>query len=149
MDYIKIVNECNKYHYYITTKTKIIFLSSSNKKSEAKAIALLKLKPNINNLIGKNLILIRVKCIINSYNDNNNRTLNIMGGPIVIIIKRGLIMSENIIKNYQEGGNNNIYLSENYIIKNKLNILVDLINIITDYINDNLNKGLLNLNILN
>lgn len=148
MNYKELVNNAYKYHYYITTQTKIIHLSSSNDKSEAKKIALEKLKPNIDNLIGKKIILIRIKSIETKYNNDKKKTLNVTGGPIVFNIERGIIKSKSKIKNYKEGGNNSIYLSEKYIKKNKLNLTKDLTTIIKDYILEKLNFGLLNLNIL-
>lgn len=147
MNYKELVNNANKYHYYITSQTKIIHLSSANNKSEAKKLALEKLKPNINNLIGKKIVLIRIKSIESQYN-NKTTVLNVIGGPIVLKIERGLIKSKNKIQNYEEGGNTSIYLSEKYIKKNKLNLTKDLNKIIKDYILEKLNLGLLNLNIL-
>jgi hypothetical protein len=147
MNYKELVNNANKYHYYITSQTKIIQLSSANNKSEAKRLALEKLKPNIDNLIGKKIVLIRIKSIESQYN-NKNTVLNVIGGPIVLKIERGLIKSKSKIQNYEEGGNTLIYLSEKYIKKNKLNLTKDLNKIIKDYILEKLNLGLLNLNIL-
>ena len=44
MNYKEIVDNALKYHYFIASSSKIILLSSSNDKSEAKKLALKKLE---------------------------------------------------------------------------------------------------------
>ena len=117
MDYKNVIENNDRYHYFIVASNKIIFLSSSNDKSEAKQLALKKLKPNIEKLIGQKIYLLKLKIVYNAFMDQKQKknSLNLIGGPISIVINRGLIVSANKIKNETEGGNNNIYLSQKYI----------------------------------
>jgi len=119
MDYKKIIEENKKYHYFIISTNKIIFLSSSNDKSEAKQLALKKLNPNIDKLIGKKIFLLKLKIVYNAFikQSQKKNSLNLIGGPINISIERGLIVNENKIKNEKEGGNSNIYLSDKYFME--------------------------------
>lgn len=145
MDYNEIINNTKKYHYFIKTTTKIIYLSSSNSKIEAKNMALLKLNPNLDNLIGKNLIFIKIK-EIDSDTDN---TLKLIGGNIVFEFENGLIKSHINIKNKSEGGVNKVYLSDKYIKKHKDNLLIDYKKIInTYYQKKKLNQSLIDVIIL-
>jgi hypothetical protein len=146
MNYKELVNNANKYHYYITSQTKIIQLSSANNKSEAKRLALEKLKPNIKNLIGKNIILVKIKNIEKKYNNDSNQ---LYGGPIAFEIENEIISSENKIKSGDKS-KRTIFLSEKFIKKNIDNITIKLKNIVNDYKNNNLNcqQGILCMSIL-
>jgi len=66
MDYKNIINISKKYHYFIKSTNKIIHLSESNSKTEAKQLALDKLKNTIEKLIGKNIIFMKIKLILYS-----------------------------------------------------------------------------------
>jgi hypothetical protein len=136
--YHKLVKECKRYHYYITSKSKTFFLSKSNSKREAKTLALNKLKPNINNLIGRSVIFVRVKDKEEEFDKSGN------GGPIIIIFKKGLIVDKDTIKNYDDENllfRSKKHLSEDYIEKNKLNILIDIEKYIYDYELNRLDDG--------
>ena len=146
MDYKDIVNNVKKYHYYVVTKTKIGFLSSSNNKSESKKLALEKLKPNIKNLIGKNIILVKIKNVEKKYNNDSNQ---LYGGPIAFEIENEIISSENKIKSGDKS-KRTVFLSEKFIKKNIDNITIKLKNVVNDYKNNNLNcqQGILCMSIL-
>jgi hypothetical protein len=149
MDYKEIVINAKKYHYYITTTNRIAFLSSSNNKSEAKKLALEKLEPNIDNLIGKKLIIVKIKSVANEFEkQKTSGELKIIGGPILLKFERGLIKSANKITNFKEGGNNEIYLSDKYIKKHKDNIAFDLKKLVKDVMTEKINQGVLAMNIL-
>jgi len=149
MDYKEIVNKAKKYHYYITTTNRIAFLSASNKKSEAKKLALEKLRPNITNLINKKLVLVKIKSVAKAFEkQKTSGELKIIGGPILLKFDRGLIKSENKISNFKEGGNNEIYLSNKYIKKHKDNIAFDLKKLVSDVIERRIHQGLLAMTIL-
>jgi hypothetical protein len=149
MDYKDIVNKAHKYHYYVVTTTKIGFLSSSNNKSEAKKLALEKLKPSIDKFIGKKLVIVKIKSVANAYEkQKTSGELNIIGGPIIFKFERGLIKSINKISNIQTGGNDEIYLSNKYIKKHQDNIAFNLKKLVSDVITDKINQGLLAMTIL-
>ena len=149
MDYKDIVNKALKYHYYVVTTTKIGFLSSSNNKSEAKKLALEKLKPSIDKFIGKKLVIIKIRSVANAYEkQKTSGELKIIGGPIIFKFGRGLIKSINKISNIQTGGNDEIYLSDKYIKKHQDNIAFNLKKLVSDVIADKINQGLLAMTIL-
>jgi len=107
MDYKEIVKNAKKYHYYVVTTNKTVYISTSNKKSEAKKMALEKLKPNINNLIGKNLVVVKIKSIAKEFEkQKTSDELKIIGGPILLKFERGLIKSPKKISNFVEMGCN-------------------------------------------
>ena len=107
MNYKEIVNIAKKYHYYAISTHKTIFLSASNKKSDAKRLALEKLKPNINNLIGKKLVVVKIKSIAKEFEkQKTSDELKIIGGPILLKFERGLIKSPKKISNFVEMGCN-------------------------------------------
>ena len=145
MNYKEIVNNINKYHYFIASTSKTILLGSSNDKSEAKKLALKKLEPNIDNFIGKKLILLRIKSVESAFEkQKENKLLSIIGGPIEINIEHGIIKSKNKIENKQASGNTLIYISKKYLKTHK----IDLKSIINDFVINKLNKGLFNQTIL-
>jgi hypothetical protein len=149
MDYRTIVKNAKKYHYYITTTTRIAFLGSSNKKNEAKKIALIKLKPNIDNLIGKKLVVVKIKSVAKAFEKQKTSSeLKIIGGPILFKFERGLIKSTNKISNFIEMGNDEIYLSDKYIKKHKDNIAFDLKKLVRDVMTEKIHQGLLAMTIL-
>lgn len=149
MDYNEIVNNVKKYHYYVTTQSKIIHLSSSNSKNEAKNLALEKLEPNIDNLIGKKILFIKIKSVNDEYlKSKDSDELQVIGGPVLIKFESGIIINSKKIKNKDDNVNNLIYLSNKYIKKNQNNIIVDIKNIINKYVSGKLNKGILSMNIL-
>ena len=149
MDYKKLINNVMKYHYFVVTNTKIGLIASSNSKSEAKKLALEKLKPNINNLIGKHIYLVKIKSVANAFEkQKTSGELAVIGGPIVFEIEHGKILSTIKIKNSRQDINSYIYLSKKYIKKNIDNIIVDLKKVVSKYYNNELNTGLLSMNIL-
>jgi hypothetical protein len=147
IDINTILENTDKYYYYITSPSKTIFLSSNNDKNKAREIALEKLKPNIKNLIGKNIILITIKNYEKKFKEN--KELNIIGGPIAFEIQMELVKNESKISSGDKS-KRYIYLSEKYIKKNISNITIKLKDIIDDYKNNELNcqKGILCLSIL-
>ena len=143
----EIIKNIDKYHYYISSTNKTIFLSSSNNKEEARSIALKKLAPNIINLIGKNVILVTIRNIENKFKENID--FNTTGGPIVFELENEFIKSNTKISSGDKS-KRNVYLSEKYIKKNKSNILVKLKDIVNDYKNNQLScqQGILCMTIL-
>ena len=149
MDYKKLIKNVHKYHLYATTTNHTIFLSSSNSKTRAKLDALYKLKPNIDNLIGKKLVLVHIKSVNKEFEkQKTSEDLKIIGGPIVFIFKIGLIKSKYTIKDYEYGSNNKVYLSEKYIKKHNDNIVINLKKLVGDFVSLRFNQGLLNMTIL-
>lgn len=150
INYKDIIKKAKKYHYFITSTNKIVLLSSSNSKTEAKNLALEKLKPNIDNFINKNLVLIKIKNVKKKYDEDkkDKHSLKLVGGPLVFKIERGHIVSATQIKNEIESGNNLFYLSNKYIKKNIDNIAVDLKKVISDYFKKLYTNSLIDINIL-
>ena len=124
--------------------SKIVFLSSSNDKSEAKKLALKKLAPNIDNLIGKKIFLLKLKVVYNAYvaQKKKENSLNLIGGPINISIERGLIVNEKKIKNEKECKSDNIYLSNKYL-KNNIDITKDFKKVLREYIETRRTKSII------
>lgn len=149
MDYKKLINDVKKYHYYVVTNTKIGLLCSSNNKAEINKLALEKLKPNIENLIGKHIYLVIIKSVAKEFEEQKTSgKLSVIGGPIVFEIEHGKIISPKTIKTSRQDINSYIYLSNKYIKKNSDNIIVGLKQVVSDYAHNNLNTGLLSMNIL-
>jgi hypothetical protein len=134
MDYKEIIKNTNKFHYFIRTQNKIINLSSSNSKSEAKKIALKKLSSQIDKLIGKKLILIKIK----QEDIINNNNLKLTGGNISLIFEDAKIKDKNTIKNINKSISNKIYLTNKYIKKHKNNLIEDYKFFIPDFFSKDL-----------
>ena len=143
MDYNSVIENTKKYHYFIKSSVRLIHLSSSNNKSEAKKEALKKLEPSIDNLIGKKIIFLKIKST-----NNKDNFFKSEDGPISLIFEPAIIKSNNKIKDLIEGGNNTIYLSDKFIKKYKDNLLKNYKKIISNFYNEKLNKSLLDVTIL-
>lgn len=143
MDYNNIIETTKKYHYFIKSSVRVIHLSESNNKSEAKVEALKKLEPTIDNLIGKKIIFLKIKST-----NNKDNFFKSEEGPISLIFESAIIKSNIKIKDLIEGGNNTIYLSDKFIKKNKDNLIKNYKKIINDFYSEKLNKSLLNVTIL-
>jgi hypothetical protein len=150
MNYKEIVNNTNKYHYFITSSSKTILLSSSNDKTEAKKLALKKIEPQIDNFIGKKLILIRIKSVESAFEkQKEDKLMRLIGGPIMINIEYGIIKSKNKIENIQAEGNTLAYISKKYLKTHNQQIdPTDLKKIVSDFKNDKLNSNVLSQTIL-
>jgi hypothetical protein len=149
MDYKAIVNNAKKYHYYVVTTNITTCIGSSNKKSEAKKLALDKLKLNIDNLIGKKLVVVKIKSVFKAFEkQKTSGELKIIGGPILLEFERGLIKSTNKISNFNDVLNNKVYLSNKYIKKYKNNIAFDLKKLVRNFVTEKFNQGLLAMTIL-
>ena len=149
MDYKGIVNKAKKYHYYALSTNKIGFLSSSNKKSEAKKLALEKLKPYIDRFIDKKLVVVKIKSVAKVFEkQKTSDELKIIGGPILLEFGRGLVKSPNKISNFNDKLNNKVYLSDKYIKKHQDNIAFDLKKLVRNVIDRKIHQGLLAMTIL-
>jgi len=144
LDIDDILKKYDKYYYYIANTNKTILLSSDDDLKQAQKEALLKLEPNIDNLINKNIILVSINNT--NYEYNKNEKFNLIGGPIQIQLKYQIIKSKSKIINGDESSEN-IYLTNQYIKKNKTNLLVDLKKYVEDFKNNKLNsqKGIFNI----
>ncbi len=141
----EIVDGVSKYYYFISSSTKTILLSSSDEKDDARQLALEKLKPNIKNLIGKNVILVTVKNVEKKY----KKDMETFGGPITFELQTEIINSETKIKSGDKS-TRNVFLSEKYIKKNIDDITSKLKDVVNDYKNNELNcqKGILCMSVL-
>jgi hypothetical protein len=130
MDYKEIIKNTKKFHYFIKNKNKIIYLSSSNSKSEAKEIALKKLESYIDKLIGKKLFLLKIK----EEDPTKENELKLIGGHIAFILEHGEIKDKNTIKNINRSFSNKIYLTNKYIKKHINNLIEDYKTFLPDFL---------------
>lgn len=131
MDYKDVIKNTKKFHYFIRAQNKTIHLSSSNSKSEAKKLALEKIGSQVDKIIGKNIILIKIKHV----DPTKDNDLKLIGGHIVFILEYGKIKDKNTIKNIKNSFGNNIYLTNKYIKKHKDNLLEDYKKFLPDFLN--------------
>ena len=151
MDYKEIMNKVKKYYYYVVTTNITKCISSSNNKSKAKKLALEELKKNtdIDKIIGKKLIFVKIKLVIKKFEkQKTTEELKLIGGPILVKFKRAIIESSNKISNISDVLNNKIYLSNKYIKKNQDNIAFNLDKLVRDFVSNKFNQGLLAMTIL-
>lgn len=139
MDYKELIKNTKKFHYFIRSQNKTIHLSSSNSKTEAKEMALKKLGSQIEKVIGKNLILIKIK----EEDPTSNNDLKLIGGHIALVLENGTIKDKNTIKNINGSYNHKIYLSDKYIKKHTENLIEDYKKFIPDYLNKEKDLGLI------
>jgi hypothetical protein len=129
MNYKEIIKNTNKFHYFIKSQNKTIYLSSSNSKSEAKELAFKKLGSQVDKLIDKKLILIKIK-----YEDpTKNNDLQLIGGYISFTLEFGIIKDKNNIKNIKESIGK-IYLTNKYIKKHESNLIEEYKKFIPDFL---------------
>ena len=131
MDYKEIIKNTKKFHYFIRTQNKTVHLSSSNSKSEAKELALKKIGSQIDKIIGKNLILIKIK----QEDPTIKNDLKLIGGHIAFVLEHGTIKNRDTIKNINNSFGNNIYLTDKYIKKHKDNLIEDYKKFIPNFLN--------------
>ena len=134
--------------YIFENNTKTILLSSSNDLKQAQKEALIKLKPNIDNLINKNIILVCINNVESEY--KKDEKFNLIGGPIQIQLKYQIIKSKSkIIEG--DGSVENVYLTDKYIEENKNNLLSELTKYVKDFKNNKLNsqQGIFNISKIN
>lgn len=139
MNHNEIIKNTKKYHYFIKVKNKTIYLSGSNSKTEAKENALKKLESQINKLIGKNLILLK----INKEDSKNNNNLKLVGGDISFTLENGKIKDEHTIKNINKSYIHKIYLTDKYIKNHSDNLIEEYKKFIPDFLNKDNELGLI------
>lgn len=139
MDYKKIITNTKKFHYFMRSNNKTFHLSNSNSKSEAKELALKKLESQIDKVIGKSLILIK----IHEADTTTQNELKLIGGNIAFTIENGYIKDKKTIKNINYSFNHKIYLTNKYIKKHIDNLIEDYKKFIPDFLNKESNLGLI------
>jgi len=146
-NYDKVIDNVDKYYYFIVSPNKTILLSSSNNLEEAKLKAIKKLEPKIDTFIGKKLIFVKIVNMYNKFKSDSN-TLGLVGGPIAFEFMSGLVENKNKIKNEKETGNNKYYLSKKYIKENINDISKDLKKTIKKYLSNFTKQTFMDVNIL-
>lgn len=147
MEYKKYIKQVGKYHYLASSGNKTIILSSSDSKTEAREKALDKLGPHIDKFINKTIYFVKVEYVKEAdWDKDQNRSLKLLGGRIYFFVGEAKVMSENRIKNMD--GGDRIFLSDNYLKKNKGINLSDLIKKINEIHNKIIQVGLVDLIIL-
>jgi hypothetical protein len=148
MDYKQNIQNIGKYHYLIANSSKSILLSSNNSKNEARQNALQKIKPIINNVLGKYIYLLTIRKISKKdLKNQENTTLKVLGGPVEVTIEKVLVVNDNKLKNERGFGNNRVYFSEKYLHTKSIND-DNLKKIAFDYHNEKLKTGPFDVNIL-
>jgi hypothetical protein len=150
MDYKNIINDIGKYHYLIVNTSKSIILSSSNSKNEARIVAIQKMKPIVDKLLGKTIYLLTLRKILTKdLKNQENDTIKVIGGPIEVTIEKVQVLNENKLKNLGGFNNNRVYFSEKYFYENKSIDDNQIKEIAYDYYNEKLKNGPFDLNIIN
>jgi hypothetical protein len=149
MDYKNIIQHIGKYHYLIANSSKSILLSSSNSKNEARESAIQKIKPIINNVLGKYIYLLTIRKISEkNLKAQENDSIKVLGGPIEVTIEKVLVVNDNKFKNEGGSGNNRVYFSKKYLHSNSIEN-DNIKKIAFDYHNEKLKNGPFDLNIIN
>lgn len=132
MNYQEIIDNSKKFHYFIKVGSKIVHLSSSNSKSDAKTLALEKLSDQIEKVIGKYLILVKIK----EEDPETDNDLKLIGGHISFLLEYGLVKDKDTIKNLSNSFKHKIFLTNKFIKNNKDNLLKDYKKIISNFLNN-------------
>ena len=99
MNYKQIIQNIGKYHYLIVNSNKSVLLSSNNSKNEARNEALRKIKPIINNVLGKYIYMLTFRKIKDTdLKAQENDYIKVFGGPIEITIEKVLVINNNKLK---------------------------------------------------
>jgi len=146
--YNQIIDLVDKYYYFIVSPKKIILLSSSNNLEEAKELAIKKLKPKIEQFIGKKLIFVKISNTYNKFKNKDTNELGLIGGPIAFEFMSGLVENKKKIANEKEIGNNKYYLSKKYIKENIDDISKNLSKVVKKYINEYKTKNFMDISVL-
>ena len=120
-----IISDINTYHYIIVAGSKVLVLSSNNVKKDAKDKALDKISKKISQLKDKLIYEVKLKQISKEkLNEDKNKKVPKLGGPIALNIKNYIIKSSKKLEN--DNYQNNIYFTKKYLNKHKEIKLADL-----------------------
>ena len=148
MNYKQIIQNIGKYHYLIVNSSKSILLSSNNSKNEARNKALQKIKPIINNVLGKYIYMLTIRKIKDTdLKAQENNYIKVFGGPIEITIEKVLVVNEKQLKNKGGSKNNKVYFSKKYLDSKSI-VLDNIKKIAYDYHNEKLKNSHFDLNII-
>ena len=149
MDYKDIIQHIGKYHYLIANNSKSVLLSSSNSKNEARQKALEKIKPILNNVLGKYIYLLTIRKISEKeLKSQETDSIKVLGGPVEVTIEKILVVNEKKVKNEGGVGNNRVYFSKKYLHSKSIDDK-NIKQIAFDYHNEKLKNGPFDLNIIN
>jgi len=146
-NYDRVIEQVDKYYYFIVSPNKVILLSSSNDINEAKSKAIEKLEPKIDTFVGKKLVFVKISNTYKQFKDKSNE-LKLVGGPIAFEFMSGLVYSKSKINNEKETGNNKYYLSKKYIEENINNITKDLKKVVRKYLSNLTKQNFMDVNII-
>lgn len=146
-NYDKVINQVDKYYYFIVSPKKTILLSSSNDLDEAKSKAIKKLEPKIDTFVGKKLVFVKISNTYKKFKDSTN-TLGLVAGPIAFEFMSGLVENKKKITNEKETGNNKYYLSKKYIKENIGNITKDLKKLVKEYLSNLTTQTFMDIHVL-
>jgi len=121
MNYNTIVDNAKKYHYLFVQNQKSVMLSSSNTLTEAQSKMSEKINSKLTIFNGKTIIRFKIKKIKKSlYEESKTTALTSIGGPIVIEINLYTVTAKGKLKmSDNEERNNSVYVTEEYLKKNK------------------------------
>ena len=145
--YEKIINDTEKYHYVGCGSENCKIISSSNSKDEAKEKAINFLKPHWNDMIGNIIFLVIIR---KSTEGDFEKEKDILAPePIYMEISEYIIKKNYKLKFIDSGINSLIWISKDYLKKNKNKIKKrDIEKICEKYKNRELKQGLMSKNIL-
>jgi hypothetical protein len=145
MDYDKIINDIENFHFLVCNDEKCKIISSAESKKEAKEKMIEILEPKWEKLIGTTIFLV----ILEKSKKNWDKKKDILvPGPIMMGISDYKIEKNNKIKMFSSGINSNVYFSEKYFEKNKKIKKKDIREMVLKYQKRELKKGLMAKNVL-
>lgn len=147
---MELIKNTGKYHYLIANSKKALLLSSNNSKNEARKEALSNIKPIIDKVKGKDILLLTIRKIsekrLKSQEDDD---IQLLGGPIQITIEKIKVISENKLKNLGGSKNNKAYFTQKFVDKNNIIDTKYLTEIAYNYFNNsNWKSGPFDVNIV-
>ena len=148
MDIKNIITNAEKHHYYFVQKSKVLELSSSNSSQKAKDITLEYIKSNLHILKDQYVVYIQLKKIPNkNLKADKYSALNMIGGPIVIVIRVYKINKKSkLVMDSREDRNTQVYITQKYLIKNLEIKNKDIQKIARYTMNRLINTGLMSVN---
>lgn len=122
MDYNKIVNDIEKYHFLFVQKKKVILLASNNTLASAKEKTLNKIKSKLSSFEDRDIIRLKITKVKDSiYQKSKTAKITSIGGPILITIDFYKVNSNgNLKSDRDEDRNDTLYITEKFLKNNKI-----------------------------
>jgi hypothetical protein len=144
MDYNKIADNIEKYHYLICGDNSCKTISKSDSKNEAKEEFIETMKDKWDDMIDKIIYLVVIRKSVKGNWDPKKYIL--IPGPLHIEIVEYKVENNYKLKLTSSGINNNVYLTENYLNKNNKIKKEDIKKMVLKFKKRELKKGLMEKN---